>query len=425
MLLVKEYLLTHTLQQLDEEHGVNARANASNDKFSLNYDMINVKNGDKLAEQCRGLVLRPTVPLTEGEFLTRVVGETTILAWPMNRFYNLGDGSGADVDWNDNDLSVQEKLDGTMIVAYYDPLHQKWHAATRAVPEADLPIKAGHMEIGDQTFSGLFWEAFASTVFENLDVLKQDQFTTVDDVVWKSATLFGAQGVLKKHYTYVFELTSRFNRVVVKYDRSAVTLLAVRDMVTQQEVSPWKCGLQYFVNLPKLWDLDSPTAIQSFVEQADPAQLEGCVVIDSQFRRIKIKNKAWVLASRAKDSIGSSWRNAMESVIAGTIDDVVPLVDADVGEKLIRMQKQVRDYCRAIDMGFRIWRDEADGNRRRFAELVNLSGVWVPPYFQLLDGKAPDALTWLRNMQKAEKLSANIIDTLLEQTGKVVVDLAD
>lgn len=416
MLLVKEYLLTHTLQQLDEEHGVNARANATNDKFSLNYDMINVKNGDKLAEQCRGLVLRPTVPLKADEFLTRVVGETTILAWPMNRFFNLGDGSGAEVDWGDKGLKVQEKLDGTMIVVYWDGKHGKWHAATRAVPEADLPIKTGHIEIGDMTFSQLFWRAYIETVTQRCDE---------NGALGIGSFIHSGIDQLNPQFTYVFELTSRFNRVVVKYDDSTVTLLAARDMTTYEEVDPWSMGISNFVNLPKVWDLNTPTAIQSFVELADPAQLEGCVVIDSQFRRLKIKNKAWVLASRAKDSIGSSWRNAMESIVAGTIDDVIPLVEDDVAEELRRLQIQLRDFCRFTDSNFRIWKNEAGGDRRRFADLVNSSEQWATPYFQLLDNRAPDTLTWLRNLQKAEKLSANIVDTLLTQSRKFIVGLAD
>lgn len=57
--LVKDYLLTHSFRQLEEEHGVCTRPNATFDKFSLNYDQLLVKNGDPIAEQCRGLVIRP------------------------------------------------------------------------------------------------------------------------------------------------------------------------------------------------------------------------------------------------------------------------------------------------------------------------------------------------------------------------------
>ena len=161
--LICEYLLTHTLQQLEDDHGVCARPNKTLDKIGLNYDQFLVKNGDKLAEQCRGLILRPLADLTEGNLKSRVVGETHVLAWPMNRFYNHGDFNEAPISWSDHGLRVLEKLDGTMIVMYWDPKYNKFCTATRSVPEADLPIKQGHLEIGDATFSDLFWRAYHET----------------------------------------------------------------------------------------------------------------------------------------------------------------------------------------------------------------------------------------------------------------------
>ena len=121
-LLVTEYLKTHTFQQLEDEHGVCARKSSDGSKYSLNYDMIMVKSGDKLAEQCRGLIVRPWSWLglvTAGEdWKNHVVGDTTTLAWPMDRFYNHGDAAGAQIDWSDPALRVLEKLDGTMVILY-------------------------------------------------------------------------------------------------------------------------------------------------------------------------------------------------------------------------------------------------------------------------------------------------------------------
>ena len=122
--LVKAYLRTHTFQQLEDEHGVCARPNATGDKFSLNYDQILVKNGDPVAEQCRGMVVRPhefefmdfMEAFTQRGWKNTRVGEVDVLAWPMNRFYNHGDAAGAQVDWSDPGLRVYEKLDGTMMV---------------------------------------------------------------------------------------------------------------------------------------------------------------------------------------------------------------------------------------------------------------------------------------------------------------------
>ena len=164
--LVIEYLRNHSFQQLEDEHGVCVRFSNDGSKASLNYDQILVKNGDPVAEQCRGMVIRPTqfdIKVFGDAWKQAPVGNVDVLAWPMNRFYNHGDANGAQLDWDDSRLRIYEKLDGTMMVVYWDPLHSRWHAGTRSVPEADLPIRKDHMEIGDMTFSELFFKALRAT----------------------------------------------------------------------------------------------------------------------------------------------------------------------------------------------------------------------------------------------------------------------
>ncbi len=343
--LVKAYLTRRTFQQLEDEHGVCARFSSDGSKASLNYDMILIKNGDQLAEQCRGMVIRPTqFPFhTFGDdWKSAVVGEVDILAWPMNRFYNHGDVNGAAVDWSDPDLRVYEKLDGTCMIVYWDPLQKRWHAATRSVPEADLPIRKDHMEIGDMTFSELFFRALRLTR-EAMEGQALDwEPSDFDQVVH-----------LNKELTYVFELTTPFNRIVVKYDVPRVTLLAARHTASGKELPIESLNTLNKVGRPKTWNLRSPAALEAFVNSADPALLEGAVVCDSAFRRLKVKNKAWVLSSKAKDLVTVSRRSALLAIIQGEIDDVLPLVEKDIAVELTRMQCALAEYMRSIDR--RLW----------------------------------------------------------------------
>ena len=105
MLLVQQYLETHTLGDLVRDHGVYASFSKSGHKFSLNYDQIEAKESDPLAQECRGLILSLTdgqhiVGVTDASGRTNrdhvVLGPTKILAYPMNRFFNHGQGSAAD-----------------------------------------------------------------------------------------------------------------------------------------------------------------------------------------------------------------------------------------------------------------------------------------------------------------------------------------
>lgn len=403
--LIKEYLKTHSFQQLEDEHGVCVRFSNDGTKFSANYDQILAKNGDPLTEQCRGMVLRPTQfdKSTFGEaWKDAPVGDVEVLAWPMNRFYNHGDPAAADVDWSDPGLRVYEKLDGTMIVLYWDPLYVRWCAATRSVSNADFPIFAGHMEIGDATFSDLFLRALVETRKANSD-----------DVTWE-VDGFDKVVHLNKEVTYVFELTSQFNRIVVKYDAPRATLLAARVTKEGFELPIEDLRLQH-VQRPKTWELKDPTALAAFIDSADPAVLEGAVVCDSQFRRLKVKNKAWVMSSRAKEMVSSSPRTALECIILEKLDDVIPLVEKDIADKMLAMQDEFLSWCRRTDARFDEFKVEAAGSRKRFAEQVMLSGDWTAPYFQLWENRAPDTLSWVKMTSASGKLHSTSLDIILSK----------
>ena len=161
-----------------------------------------------------------------------IVGDISVVAWPMNRFYNHGDPTAANIDWNDNRLRVYEKLDGTMCVLYWDHVCDRWHVATRSVPEADVPINKGNIVVGDITFSELFFIALHKTLLEysttSCSASVQCDSNVNRFVVNQSPEVSLFLSTLNKGITYVFELTSPHNHVVVKYEEPRVTLLAAR-----------------------------------------------------------------------------------------------------------------------------------------------------------------------------------------------------
>jgi len=405
--LVIEYLRLHSLRQLEDDHGVCSRLSAGGDKLSLNYDQILVKNGDLIAEQCRGMVIRPAKRLPEDDWKDARVGEVELLAWPMNRFYNHGDPAGAMIDWSDPGLRVYEKLDGTCIIVYWDPAQDRWHAATRGVPEADLPIRKDDLQIGDMTFSGLFFKA----------LIASREASSGQKLGWNPDG-FDKVVHLNKELTYVFELTSPHNRVVVKYDEPRVHLLAARHTASGREVSIEDLRLQH-VGRPQTWGLREPTALVTFIDCADPAKLEGAVVVDSKFNRLKIKNKAWVMSSRAKDMVTVSPRSALECIILGELDDVIPLVEKDIGDKLLHIQDSFLKYCKSIDANVALFREEAGTSRKRFAEQVMLSGDWTAPYFNLWENRSRNALDWIRKTCEGSKLSNSSLDVILSKLDRL------
>jgi hypothetical protein len=352
------------------------------------------------------MVVRPREKLTVENFKSRVVGEVSVLAWPMDRFYNHGDPAAAQIDWADPKLRVLEKLDGTMIVLYWDPEHGKWHCATRSVSEADVPIKTGDMALNNTTFSELFWRAYLETTAM---VCARDHLTPNEDTL--QLFVESTCDSLNKNVTYVWELTSPYNRVVVRYDVPRVTLLAMRDIQTGKELDPAD-DAQAHMELPKSWPIHNVEALVAFVDSADPAVLEGAVVIDSKFNRLKVKNKSWVLSSKAKDLVTVSRRSALEAIILDKIDDILPLIEKDIADELNKMRDGLVLYMQTVDRRFAAFKNTTN-SRKEFALAVNASGDWPTPYFNLYEGRETCAMAWLRGVARRGKLSPTMLDTIL------------
>ncbi len=366
-----------TYADLKEAHGINFRFSQDGNKVSLNYDMIASKYGDPVAEQCRGLVLNART--------------MQVLCRPMDRFYNAGDFHAATVDWADPGLRVYEKLDGTMVAVYHDG--EKWCCATRSVPDADIPIKAGDLEIGDATFADLFWAALHTTLCMPLETSAQDWFESWQD----------------KGLTYVFELTSPHNRIVVEYLKAKVTLLAVRHTATGREGKPEL----YDFPTPRTWKLDTPEAVAAFVNSCLPHEMEGAVVCDSQFRRVKVKSKAYVMASKCAAGVGTSLRSALEAATLGKLDDVLPLVSDAMRQKLVKLQDDLHSYTIRTDVMVAAYSGKA-ADRKEYAGLVMGSKVqWKDVFFKLYKANISTA-DYIRQLAESGKLSDTTLDSILK-----------
>lgn len=132
MTLVQQYLLTHSLADLAREHGVYAGvAPKAPYKAAFNYDQIEARESDPLARQCRGLVLARVsgggpIPFSLED--PGPVGETVVLARPMDRFFNHGqNNTDATQLLGKPGTRVFEKLDGCF---GYNTSLQCWDGTT-------------------------------------------------------------------------------------------------------------------------------------------------------------------------------------------------------------------------------------------------------------------------------------------------------
>ncbi len=380
MLTVQHYLWSYSLADLAREHGVYAKFSTKNPlKFSLNYDQLEAKDADPIAQECRGTVLYTTTPVN----MTSVVGPTSVMAKPMNRFFNYGQGSAAPVDFENPNTKIFEKLDGTLCILYWDKFLMTWCVGTRSVPDADLPMDG----FGNQTFSDLFWKAFAAS----------------------GGTLSGldyAQG----HMSFCFELCTPDNQIVVAYPDYKVYLLAAISLIDLTEDEPSNWNKQIGVELAPTFSLGSVDEMLNFVSSREPTKFEGVVVCDPLFRRVKMKNAGYLAYSKIKDSVAKSPRSVMEIVLLGKEDDVFPLVPAHIQTKILDTKNRLARLIHSMNEEYeRIYSPD----RKTFALAVQANSGHMGPHMARWNGRAKDFHDWLLVSRVNGSWSDSFLDSIL------------
>lgn len=405
MLLVQEYLLTHSFADLAKEFGVYASFSKSGHKFSLNYGQIESRESDLLSQQCRGLILAHH---TGRSFLSEaievngrlnydhiVLGNSVIVAHPMNRFFNYGQGAAADINWSDPNIQILEKLDGTCIILYEDIFTNEWCVATRSVPEADIPIDGGAY-----TFRTLFEKALMDTCGKSFNEFIK---------------------ILNKDITYCFELTSPINRIVVDYKEFKITLLSARSKTTGKEINIKDID----IGIPHVhaYEFMNINDLINWVSTKNPLEHEGVVVRDSNFNRIKVKNASYVAFNRARDILGTSERNCLELVLQGKEDDVIPALPTEIVDRILKIKSGLIKVINKYDSLFKeikILSDQKEsGNKKIFAMQISESkDIWAAPMYNIFDGKATDMKDYIQKQKKEGTWANNILDKILSEIKK-------
>jgi len=261
-----------------------------NNLVLFKYDMIESPMVSTLVQECRGVILDEK-------------NNWEIVSRPFDKFFNYGEGHAKNIDWTT--AKVQEKVDGSLATIYvYD---NAWHIATSGTCDA-----GGLVNDFGFTFAELFWKTF-----EQYDIVLPNKNCSM---------------------SFMFELTSQYNKIVVRHTQPGLTLLGGRNLLTQQEITA-ETALKFFQS----WDPDKRTGVRrafdklhavkeypltSFEEciatfpSIDPTSQEGYVVVDGNFNRVKVKSPAYVALHHMKDALGSA-KALVTVALNGEIDEVI------------------------------------------------------------------------------------------------------
>lgn len=327
--LNKYFNSAFTLDEIKEkfitEFGVNV--NTHNGLYQFKYDQLQAKFSRPLTAECRGAILYQSQ--SGWKYVAR----------PFNKFFNQHEGfcpifQESDFNLIKNQLAIYEKVDGSCIILYHNPITNNWQASTLG------SIPTGN--VGDYKFS--FSELFFTTIG-----LSNTQLANFLDT----------------NYTYIFELACNENRIVTKYPQNQVVLLAVRhneygtyvdplDDIVINLLSngasnlrlPWKKML-YELDINTLDDLRywvNTKGIEA-IEQDGVEYSEGFVVYQGTKPICKCKNLSYINRHHFSGAdVRCSINRSIECFFTGTLDDVWGIMPEEAKKTI----ENIRNYLEQL-----------------------------------------------------------------------------
>lgn len=251
------FLREHGVQALEDKFSVKHKRHGTyNNLVLFKYDQINSPMSSPIVQQCRGIILDEA-------------RDWKVVSYPYDKFFNYGESNAAKINWDE--ARVYEKLDGSLMTLYH--YSGKWHVASSGMPGA-----AGPVLNSDMSFADLFWK------------------------VWQQ---LGYKLPRDTDCSYMFEMMTPYNRVVVKHTRNRIVLHGARRLSDFSELNPivvahnndWECVQIHSLST---WD-----DIMEASKKLDPLESEGFVVADDKFNRVKVKTPQYVALSRFKDAMST------------------------------------------------------------------------------------------------------------------------
>ena len=262
------------LGQFCFEHAENWEELLSNEPYNLKisrrgkyvcfkYNQLSSDFNEPIVREARGIIFREykwDYPVCHG----------------FNKFGNIGESYVPEIDWST--AKVTEKIDGSLIKLWYD---NDWHISTN-----------GQIYACDAEFSDCHYDNFSECFV-----------CTLASIGYRYAELTSS---LNKNCTYMFELVSPYNRIVIPYENEDIYYLGCRHNQSGEEYPFYSEYTSELIDLktiklPKVYDMNSLEDVKKSAEEL-PWDEEGYVVCDDKFNRCKIKSTKYVTAHFARNN---------------------------------------------------------------------------------------------------------------------------
>jgi hypothetical protein len=254
------------------------------DLVCFDYSIISPKS-EKIVEEARGLVLQ------------KQNWDVACISIPAFEYFNE--------DFEYSNARALEKYDGCLVILFY--YENEWITATRFSVDGDCYVASAYTIEKKLKWKELFYQAISDMGFE------KDYFLNSLDT----------------NKCYSFELCSNVNKNIVIYDDTFVKLISITNKITyiEENIFNNKLFLNIFSDfLPNSFYINSKKDVNTYLEKNHPGfALEGLVLLDEKFRRIKIRNKNY---DAITSTVALSNEEKVEDYIQNLIKAVSPPIES-------------------------------------------------------------------------------------------------
>lgn len=292
----------------------------------LKYNQLESDFSEPICKECRGLILyKPT---------------WEVVCFPFFKFFNYREPYADSID--EKELHIYQKIDGSLAKVWY--FEGVWRLSSNGIIDAsEVNFTNG------VNFQSLFMRA--------LSTYGLDWSTFVSS--------------LDKEYTYMYELATPDNKIVVPYEDYQLFYLGQRNNKTFiEEYKPDKR-----IDNVKVFHFNS---IQEIIAAANelPDSEEGYVVCDKNWNRVKIKNPIYFILHKTANN---GKPDLVQYVLERNEDELLAYFP-EYKEEIEKIKATFRLLERKAHTYVHIMERYYELSRLEFAECVFRGGV--PVYFQ-------------------------------------------
>lgn len=314
-------------------------------RILFKYSQINSDFSLEIVREARGLILEDKT--------------WKIVCYPFKKFFNYGEAYADEIDWES--AKVTSKEDGSLIKVYY--YNGEWRVGTNSTIDAE-----------DAELNSPYYKNFR----ELFDVAADNCELDFDR--------------LDPNYTYLMELCSCHNTIVVPYNEPKLFHIGTRNNITCEEEE-----VDIGIEKPKEWALSSLNDCITMAATFDFTR-EGFVCRDKNYHRVKVKSEDYVRVHRLANNGSITLERAIDLIRTNELEEFLvycPQYTDFINNVRLRLDKFHSDIYFNVNMA--LIEKMSCETRKDFAAVAK-TFKYPMVWFKVYDTKSFDIDTWINSL---------------------------